>query len=205
MRACLDRAEERRTTIGPREHPPEPMSGRPSLTIFTIGHSTRSLDEFLALLEQNNIEFLADVRHFPTSQRVPWATKASLARELASRGIGYDHLEDLGGYRKAREDSVNTAWRSSGFRGYADHMASAEFEAALQRLLVLAAERRTAIMCAEAVPWRCHRSLLSDVLVARGVRVIHILGPAQTQDHRVAKFAKVHGGRVTYPASGKGV
>lgn len=185
---------------------PHHAFGESGPTIYTIGHSTRSLDEFLALLQENRIEFLADVRHFPTSQRVPWATKAVLEREFAARGIGYDHFEDLGGYRKPRADSLNTGWRNAGFRGYADHMASHEFQAALERLLALAVERRTAIMCAEAVSWKCHRLILSDGLVARGAHVVHILSPGKTQDHRLTKFAKVHCGLLTYPApSGKGV
>ncbi len=180
--------------------------GEPEATILTIGHSTRTFGAFLALLAENRIEHLADIRHFPTSQRVPWATKALLEKELSPHGIGYEHFEDLGGYRTAHADSINTAWRNEGFRGYADHMASPEFEAALDRLLARAANRRTATMCAEAVPWKCHRSLLSDALTARGVRVVHILAPGKTQDHRLTTFARVHGRRVTYPAEfGKGV
>jgi uncharacterized protein (DUF488 family) len=151
------------------------------------------------LLSEHAIELLADVRHFPTSGRVPWATKDALPAALAPHSIAYEHFEDLGGYRKARPDSGNTAWRSSGFRGYADHMASAAFARALDRLLGLARSRRTAVLCAEAVPWRCHRSLLSDAVVARGFQVIHSLGPAKTQVHRLAPFARVHDGRVTYP------
>jgi len=164
----------------------------------------RSLEEFAALLKEHRVQFLADVRHFPTSQRVPWTAKASLAKALRDKGIAYEHFEDLGGFRKALPDSVNTAWRNAGFRGYADHMPSTEFSAALDRLIAVAAEQRTAIMCAEAVPWKCHRSLLSDVLVTRGVRVIHILSPGKTQDHRLTPFARVHGNRVTYPATRKG-
>lgn len=175
-------------------------SGR---TIWTIGHSTRSFEEFLALLEAHRVQFLADVRHFPTSQRVPWTAKAPLAKGLSDRGIAYEHFEDLGGFRKPLPDSGNTAWRNSGFRGYADYMATPEFSAALDRLVAVASERRAAIMCAEAVPWKCHRSLLSDALVARGVRVIHILSPGKTQDHRITPFARVRGTRVTYHATRK--
>jgi len=178
----------------------ESMLGPPARAIFTIGHSTRTFAEILSLLEEHRIELLVDVRHFPGSRRVPWATAALLTRDLPSRGIGYAHLEVLGGFRKPRPNSPNTAWRNLAFRGYADHMASPEFVASLNRLIALAAVRRTAIMCAEAVPWKCHRSLLSDALLARGVPVTHILGVRSTQPHRLTSFAKVRGNRVTYPA-----
>src|SRR5438445_10131886 len=156
--------------------------GRSTRTIWTIGHSTRSLEEVVALLGEHRIQFLADVRHFPTSQRVPWTAKGSLAKALSDSGIAYEHLEALGGFRKALPESVNLGWRNSGFRGYADYMASPEFSAGLDRLIAIASERRTAIMCAEAVPWKCHRSLLSDALLVHGVRVVHILSPGKTQD-----------------------
>src|SRR6266487_34024 len=177
------------------------MFGPATGAICTIGHSTRTFAEFLSLLEGHRIQLLVDVRHFPTSTRAPWATAAFLGRELLAHGIGYEHLVDLGGYRKPRPKSRNTGWESAGFRGYADHMASPEFAAALDRLLLSAVERRAAIMCAEAVPWKCHRSLLSDALVARGARVKHILGPHATQPHRLTKFAKVREGRVSYPSA----
>ncbi len=174
------------------------------VTIWTVGHSTRTWEAFLSLLQEGRIRLLADVRHFPTSARVPWTNRDALAAGLEAAGIGYAHLEGLGGYRKPRPDSRNLGWRNSGFRGYADHMESDEFSVALDRLLASAREQWTAIMCAEAVPWRCHRGLLSDALLARGVRVVHILGPGATQDHKLTPFAKVHGGRVTYPgAKGK--
>ena len=178
--------------------------GRSSRTIWTIGHSTRSLEEFVALLGEHRIQFLADVRQFPTSQRVPWTAKGSLAKALSDRGVAYEHFEDLGGFRKALPDSVNTAWRNVGFRGYADYMASAEFSVALDRLIAVADKRRTAIMCAEAVPWKCHRSLLADALVVRGLRVVHVMSSGKTQDHRLAPFARVHGGGITYPTTRKG-
>src|SRR5207249_90402 len=162
---------------------PRQAFGGSGRTIWTIGHSTRSLEEFVALLGEHRLQFLADVRHFPTSQRVPWTARASLSKALSDRGIAYEHFEDLGGFRKARPDSVNTGWRNVGFRGYADYMGSTEFSVALDRLITFAADRRTAIMCAEAVPWKCHRSLLSDALVVRGVRVIHILSAGKTQAH----------------------
>ena len=174
-------------------------------TVWTIGHSTRSFEEFLALLQENRIEFLGDVRHFPRSQRVPWTAKESLALSLRDHGIAYAHFEDLGGYRKPRTDSPNTGWRNGGFRGYADHMASSEFVGALDRLIDVTSEKRTAITCAEALPWKCHRSLLSDSLLARGIRVVHILSHRKTQEHRLTGFAELHGGQVTYPAPKKGV
>ncbi len=174
------------------------LSDRDGVTIWTIGHSTRSFDEFLPLLTANRIEFLADVRHFPTSQRAPWAKKTVLASELSGGGIEYEHLEALGGFRKPAPNSVNTGWRNAGFRGYADYMATAEFATAVERLIARAAAKRTAIMCAEAIPWKCHRSLLSDSLLTRGVRVIHILSGGKTQEHRLTPFARVDGVQVTY-------
>lgn len=176
-----------------------------NLVIWTIGHSTRSFEEFFDLLAEHRIQRLADVRHYPTSQRVPWATKSALAAALQERGVGYEHFEDLGGFRKPVSDSGNAGWRNAGFRGYADYMASSEFSAALDRLIRLAGQARTAIMCAEAVPWKCHRSLLSDSLVARGIRVEHILTSSKTEEHHLTKFAKVEGSRVTYPGPQKGV
>ena len=178
--------------------------GGSNQTLWTIGHSTRSFEEFLALLEEYRIRLLADVRHFPRSRRVPWTAKVSLARALSDRSIAYEHFEDLGGFRKASHDSTNTAWHNSGFRGYADYMDTPEFSAALDRLIAVSRDRWTAIMCAEALPWKCHRWLLSDALVARGMRVIHILASGKTQDHRLTTFARVHGTRVAYPATRKG-
>ena len=179
------------------------LTGESRPTIWTIGHSTRSFDAFLALLLEYRIQLLADVRHYPVSQRVPWTTKTNLARGLQERGIAYEHFEDLGGYRKAATTGLNQGWRNAGFRGYADHMASPEFRAALDHLLRLTGDARVALMCAEALPWKCHRSLLSDALLIRGARVVHILGPGQSEEHRLTSFAKVDGDRVTYPAAGK--
>jgi len=178
--------------------------GGSNQTLWTIGHSTRSFEEFLALLEEYRIRLLADVRHFPGSRRVPWTAKVSLARALSDRSIAYEHFEDLGGFRKVSPDSTNTAWRNSGFRGYADYMETPEFSAGLDRLIAVSRDRWTAIMCAEALPWKCHRWLLSDALVARGMRVIHILASGKTQDHRLTTFARVHGTQVAYPATRKG-
>src|SRR3990172_1376514 len=166
-------------------------------TIWSIGHSTLSFEAFLALLREHGIQALADVRHFPSSTRAPWADARGLRETLPGVGFLYRPFVDLGGFRTAREDSANLAMRNAGFRGYADHMGTEVFERALADLLSLARGSRTAIMCAEAVPWKCHRSLLSDALVARGVQVVHILGPGSSREHRMTAFAKVHGGRVT--------
>ena len=172
-------------------------------TLWTIGHSTRTWEEFLALLREHAIARLVDVRHYPGSARVPWTNRTVLAEHLAEAQIGYEHLEDLGGYRAPRPDSENLGWRNESFRGYADYMGTAAFRTALEQLITLAKERRTAILCAEAVPWRCHRGLLSDALVVRGVRVVHILAPGKAQDHTLTPFARLRGGQLTYPA-GKG-
>ena len=173
--------------------------GNTNLVIWTVGHSTRSFQEFFELLAGHRIERLADVRRFPASQRVPWATKQVLAAALRDRGIDYEHFEDLGGFRKPMVDSRNTGWRNAGFRGYADYMSSSEFGVGLDRLIRLAGQRRTAIMCAEVVPWKCHRSLISDSLVARGIPVEHIISSGKTEHHELTKFARVERPRVTYP------
>lgn len=165
--------------------------------IFTIGHSTRSLDEFVDLLREHRIATLADVRTVPASRRVPHFAKGALERSLPERGVAYVHLPELGGLRKPHPDSVNGAWRNASFRGYADYMQTPEFETGLERLLAL--PRPLALMCAEALPWRCHRSLIADALLARGVRVEEILGPRQHRPHEVTPFARVRRARVTYP------
>ena len=170
-------------------------------TVWTIGHSTRPWESFLALLRGHGIQILVDVRRFPSSARTTWANRDALAARLRCEGLGYEHAADLGGYREPRPDSPNTGWRNRGFRGYADHMETAAFEAALEKLLSEARSRRTAVMCAEAVPWRCHRGLLADALLVRGMAVVHILGPGRTQRHALTPFAKVKGGRLTYPAA----
>ena len=165
--------------------------------VFTIGHSTRELDEFVALLRENGIERLADIRRYPGSRRYPHFSRESLATTLPQVGIEYIHVEQLGGRRQPRADSPNTAWRNEQFRAYADHMASDEFRDAVDALL--ASDKITAVMCAEAVPWRCHRNLLADDLVRRGVEVIHILGTNATKPHEMNPNARVAGGHLTYP------
>ena len=167
------------------------------MTVYTLGHSTLDLDAFLTLLARHGIAGIADVRRFPASRRHPHFGREALAASLAAAGVAYDWLPALGGRRPAHAGSPHVGWRVEAFRGYADHMESAEFADGLARLLVLAAARPTAIMCAEAVPWRCHRQLVADALVARGVDVRHVVGAAENL-HRLTAFARVDGARVVY-------
>ena len=165
--------------------------------IYTIGHSTRTLEEFVSLLHEHGVTRLADIRRYPGSRRHPQFAGDALERTLPQLGIEYVHFEELGGRRKPDPASPNGAWENEQFRGYADHMATAEFQRAVGRLVET--ERDTASMCAEAVPWRCHRNLLSDELVRRGLDVVHIVGPASTRPHVLNKMAKIEHGRVIYP------
>ena len=171
------------------------------MKLFTIGHSTRTLAEFVQLLKANNVDLVADVRTAPGSRWVPHFAKAALAAELPLIGIEYVHVPELGGLRKAQSDSINTGWRNPSFRGYADYMQTDAFQAGLDRLLALAARHALAIMCAEAVPWRCHRSLIADALTARGVEVLEIIGRGQPRLHSMTPFARVRADRVDYPAA----
>jgi hypothetical protein len=174
----------------------------PAQTIFTIGHSTHTLEEFVAMLKAHDLAQLVDVRTIPKSRRVPQFNSESLAETLPARGIDYIHLKALGGLRHARKDSVNSGWRNASFRGYADYMGTEEFQQGIDRLLELARAKRTAIMCAEAVPWRCHRSLIGDALLIRGVHVEDIMSATSTREHELTPFAKVSGLEITYPAEG---
>jgi uncharacterized protein (DUF488 family) len=175
-------------------------AGQPS-ALYTIGHSTRTFDELLGLLKREGVSHLVDVRAFPTSARYPHFNKQSLELTLPEHGIRYTHFPALGGRRRVRRDSHNTLWRNAGFRGYADYMETREFDEALNALLEVAAREPTAIMCAEAVPWRCHRSLISDAAVARGTDVRHIMDD-KTQPHRLTSFARIDSeGRVHYDAA----
>ena len=158
--------------------------------LLTIGHSTRSLDDFLELLKREGVTHLADVRAFPVSARYPHFSRDNLERSLPGYGITYSHHPSLGGRRPARRDSHNTQWRNSGFRGYADYMETREFSYAIDDLLGIAGRAVTAIMCAEAVPWRCHRSLISDAVLARGTPVFHIMD-GNAEPHRLTSFARV--------------
>ena len=179
-------------------------SGGGAPSILTIGHSTRPIDEFIKLLRQHGIEQLVDIRTIPRSRRNPQFSSEALAKSVEDNGIGYVHLKELGGLRHPRPDSINTGWRNASFRGYADYMQTAEFEEALRRLLQLCEDKRCAAMCAEAVPWRCHRSLLADALVARGIPVEHILSGSQREVHSLTPFARIENGRVTYSAAKAG-
>jgi uncharacterized protein (DUF488 family) len=178
---------------------------KPERSVLTIGHSTRPLADFLALLEEFEVTTLVDVRRFPGSRRHPHFGGPALARSLAGAGIGYVHEPDLGGRRDPSPDSVNTAWRVAAFRGYADHLASPEFRAALERVLASSEAGRPVVMCAEAVPWRCHRQLIADTLVARGLTVRHILGPGQERAHELNPSARPGpDGVLIYPATAQG-
>ena len=169
------------------------------MRIWTIGHSTRAIDEFITLLKENGIKLLVDVRAFPSSKRYPQFNKAALAGSLNANGIRYEHFPELGGKRKSKLDSRNTAWRNASFRGYADYMETKEFQKGIERLLDVAAESgASAIMCAEAVWWRCHRSLISDYLKARGMEVLHVLGANKVEPHPYTSAARIVNGELSY-------
>ncbi len=167
--------------------------------VFTIGHSTRSFEELVTLLRAHGIERLVDVRTIPRSRRNPQFNRDTLGPALRNRRIAYRHMQKLGGLRRTRPDSVNTGWRNTSFRGYADYMQTGEFEEALSRLIELAEEKRTAIMCAEAVPWRCHRSLVADALIVRGFEVRDIMSEKSAKPRKLNPMAKVDGTEITYP------
>jgi uncharacterized protein (DUF488 family) len=168
--------------------------------LFTIGHSTRSSDEFLALLNAHGVTGIADVRTVPRSRRHPHFSRESLAASLPSRGIAYEHFPGLGGLRKPQPDSPNGGWRHASFRGYADHMQSTEFNRAIDKLLISARERTVAVMCAEAKWWQCHRQLIADAVSVRGIDVRHIMSIREATCHELTPFARVDGTSVTYPA-----
>ncbi|MCC2640501.1 MAG: hypothetical protein K0S45_914 [Nitrospira sp.] len=169
-------------------------------TLWTIGHSTRSNDEFMALLRAYDIRRLIDIRRYPGSRRYPHFQSDLLAKSLAEAGLGYGHMPALGGRRATTPDSVNKGWKNAGFRGYADYMQTGEFQNALKGLMAESRCARTVIMCAEAVPWRCHRSLVADALVTCGWEVHHILSPDRVQIHRLTAFAVMQNDRLVYPA-----
>jgi uncharacterized protein (DUF488 family) len=190
---------------------------RPAMprTIWTVGHSTRAADEFIASLHAHDIRLLIDVRTVPRSRYNPQFNTEALAQRLAEGGLSYQHSAQLGGLRKPRRDSINLGWRNESFRGYADYMQTEAFQRALEKLMADSRQLsfspahpgrvetrpfRVAIMCAEAVPWRCHRSLIADALVVRGWEVRHILSAAEATPHQLTPFAKIEDGMVTYPA-----
>jgi uncharacterized protein (DUF488 family) len=172
--------------------------------IWTIGHSTRPIEEFLGLLTGPRIQVIADVRSFPGSRKYPQYGKEALAATLAAHSIGYHWLQALGGRRRVSPDSPNTAWRNVSLRGYADYMSSTEFEHGLTQLLKVASQARTAIMCAEAVWWRCHRSMIADALCVRGIEVVHILDAKHSMVHPMTAPARIVGGELTYATGDRG-
>jgi uncharacterized protein (DUF488 family) len=174
-------------------------SASPDGAIFTVGHSTLPIESFIAQLHDYDVECLADIRTVPRSRHNPQFNADVLSRALKRQGIEYASLPALGGLRYPRKDSPNTGWRNKGFRGFADYMQTADFEDGLRSLVALGRSRRTAIMCAEAVPWRCHRSLVADALVVRGIPVVEILSEGSYQHHKLTPFARVRGTTITYP------
>jgi len=172
---------------------------KPRTIVLTIGHSTRSIESFIEMLRANGVKRVVDVRTIPRSRTNPQFNRETLKQSLAEAGIEYSHVAELGGLRHARKDSINTGWRNASFRGYADYMQTPEFDAAIQALIEAAKGEQVAIMCAEAVPWRCHRSLIGDALTVRGIAVGDIMSATRTQPHELTSFAKVNGTRVTYP------
>ena len=173
------------------------------LVVFTIGHSTRTWKVFLELLRTHGIRRVVDVRSIPRSRHNPQFNRETLSAKLRSARIGYVHLRKLGGLRHARRDSQNMGWRNTSFRGFADYMQTPEFEAGLQRLIKLAKQKKSALMCAEAVPWRCHRSLIADALVVRGIRVTDIIEGKRCHVHVLTPFGLVRGDRITYPLTSR--
>ena len=167
--------------------------------IFTVGHSTRSFDDLVTILRAHGVERLVDVRTIPRSRHNPQFNRLALSKALHNRRLSYRHMKELGGLRHARPDSINAGWRNASFRGFADYMQTPPFGAALEKLLRLAEQKPTAIMCAEAVPWRCHRSLIADALTARGYEVRDIMSATSAKPHVLMPMARVHGRQVTYP------
>ena len=181
------------------EHPPPETAHWPKGAVFTVGHSTLPIERFVALLRAYGIERVADIRTVPRSRHNPQFNDTALTSTLAVEPLEYIPMQALGGLRHASKDSPNAGWRNASFRGYADYMQTEEFRAALDRLIQISREKRVAIMCAEAVPWRCHLSLVADALGVHGVPVIEILSESSYRAHKLTPFAHVHGTRITYP------
>lgn len=167
--------------------------------VRTIGHSNRPIEEFIDLLRRHEVECVLDIRTVPKSRHNPQFAQDALPASLAQAGIGYRHIAALGGLRRPRPDTPNGGWRNTSFRGYADYMQTPEFAENVDAVAELAEHTRVALMCAEAVPWRCHRSLVADALLARGVPVEHIIGPGKRRPHKLTPFAHVEGLAITYP------
>ncbi|MHB8997500.1 MAG: DUF488 domain-containing protein [Armatimonadota bacterium] len=172
--------------------------------IYTIGHSTRTIEDFVSLLRQFSITHLVDVRHFPRSRHNPQFNTEDLAQQLPTLGLAYLHLPELGGRRPHKPNSLNLAWQNEAFRGYADYMDTPEFQAGLETLIEMAREAQVCIMCAEVLPWRCHRRLIADALLARGLEVLHIIDAKHQQSHTLTPWAVASDGRVTYPVQSPG-
>jgi uncharacterized protein (DUF488 family) len=170
------------------------------LTIYTIGHSTRPIEEFIAMLKARGIELLVDIRTIPKSAHNPQYMQGALRESLEAAGIRYEYMKDLGGLRSSKKDSVNMGWRNKSFRNYADYMQGDAFKEGVEELIGKAKEARTAIMCAEAVPWRCHRSLVGDALLVRNVKVVDIMSLSSEKEHALTSFVHVEGTEITYPA-----
>jgi uncharacterized protein (DUF488 family) len=181
------------------KHPAPQEVDWPAGTIFTVGHSTLPIERFIALLKTYRIAMLVDIRTIPRSRHNPQFNSDELADTLAAKQIEYTHLQVLGGLRHARPDSLNGGWRNKSFQGYADYMQTASFQDGLDSLMQMSRQQRLAIMCAEAVPWRCHRSLVADALQVRGVSVVEILSETSYQMHKLTSFARVEGTSITYP------
>lgn len=172
--------------------------------LWTIGHSTRPIEEFITLLKAHRIQQLVDVRSIPRSRHNPQYNDDALPKSLQHENLSYKHLPELGGLRKAKKDSFNTGWRNASFRGYADYMQTEQFSEALKVLMAYGTSMKTAIMCAEAVPWRCHRSLIADALVTRGWEVRHIMSETKADQHRLTSFAAVENEELRYPGPDSG-
>jgi uncharacterized protein (DUF488 family) len=168
--------------------------------IFTVGHSTHPIEAFIDMLAAHGVRQLSDVRTIPRSRHNPQFNSEALAAELARHGIAYRHLPGLGGLRHPRTDSINTGWKNASFRGYADYMQTSEFNQAIERAVHLAQTTMSALLCAEAVPWRCHRSLVADALLVRGIHVEQIIDGGKPTEHKLTPFARVRGTRITYPS-----
>lgn len=167
--------------------------------VFTIGHSNRPIEEFIGLLKENQVDLVLDIRTVPRSRHNPQFNRDTLPASLAVYGIGYLHMPGLGGLRHPKHDSPNTGWRNTSFRGYADYMQTPEFAANVDELVRLSDSARCVLMCAESVPWRCHRSMVGDALLVRGIRVEDIMGPGKRKPHTLTSFAHVDGTHISYP------
>jgi len=181
------------------DYPAPEIANWPAGVVFTLGHSTLPIDRFTALLRTYGIERLVDIRTVPRSRHNPQFNSIALADALSAEGIDFVHIQALGGLRRAHKDTPNTGWRNDSFRGYADYMQTEPFLRALETLIQLGRSKRSAIMCAEAVPWRCHRSLVADALSVRGIPVVEILSETSYRMHKLTSFAKIEGMRITYP------